>query len=58
MYTKPSTRTIAESTHVAAMIYYGKTLFGREPKLTTAQKHTSLNCVDRILNVQCFNLLK
>ncbi len=35
---KPSTQTIAESTHVAAMIYYGKTLFGREPKLRAAQK--------------------
>jgi hypothetical protein len=32
MYTKPSTQTVAESTHVAAMIYYGKALFGRGPK--------------------------
>jgi hypothetical protein len=34
---RPHTRvtpTIAEPTHVAAMIYYRKTLFGRWPKLT------------------------
>ena len=30
----PSTQTHPESTHVAAMIYYRKTLFGRGPKLT------------------------
>ena len=30
----PSTQTHPESTHVAAMIYYRKTLFGRWPKLT------------------------
>jgi hypothetical protein len=30
-------QTIAESTHVAAVIYYRKTLFGSRPKLTAVQ---------------------
>ena len=34
---KTKYQTIAESTHVAVMIYYGKTLFGSEPKLTAVQ---------------------
>jgi hypothetical protein len=34
---KPKCQTIAESTHVAAMIYYRNTLFGSGPKLTAVQ---------------------
>ena len=34
----PSTLINAKSTHVAAMLYYGKTLFGIGPKLTAVQK--------------------
>jgi len=30
---------IAQATHVSALIYYRKTLFGLKPKLTAVQKH-------------------
>ncbi|WP_415836375.1 hypothetical protein, partial [Polynucleobacter arcticus] len=34
----PSTPNNTKSTHVAAMIYYRKTLFGSGPKLTAVHK--------------------
>ena len=56
----PSTKTHPESTRVAAMIYYKKTLFGNEPKLTAIHLgidksfNTKLNSPERNEINLCF----
>ncbi|QWD87731.1 hypothetical protein AOC06_03960 [Polynucleobacter paludilacus] len=51
----PSTQTIAESTHVAAMIYYRKTLFGSGSKLT-AVHHYKKNQGVNLVHIPYFHI--